>query len=45
VLNGGYPAWESHELLWAKLDPYLGGRADYGETSFARRELALAEAA
>jgi hypothetical protein len=43
ALNGGYPAWESHELLWATLDEYLG-RADYGEESFARREYAEAAA-
>jgi hypothetical protein len=39
ALNGGYAAWESHELLWTALDPYLP-RADYGEVSFSRRELA-----
>ena len=49
ALNGGYAAWESHELLWAALDPHLGGRDDYGigqygEVSFARRELAGAAA-
>jgi hypothetical protein len=43
VLNGGYAAWESHELLWLALEPHLG-RADYGETSFARREFAEAAA-
>lgn len=43
ALNGGYPAWESHELLWADLERVLP-RADYGEVSFARRELAEAAA-
>jgi len=43
ALNGGYAAYDSHEALWAELDPYLG-RADYGEVSFARKEFAEAAA-
>jgi hypothetical protein len=41
VTFGGAAAFEAHEELWAALAPYLG-RADYGEVSWARRQLVAA---